>query len=102
MINWKEGHKERGPIPRQHTVKVVKPGRSFVSRMYSIAAKLKHLSHSTHLNEDFRSDLHWWNTSVKSWSWNGISLLHAPFYHATVDLTIQIDASGSWGCGALS
>ena len=83
----------------QHAAKVVRPGRSFVSRMYSTAAKLKHLSHYTRLNKDFKSDLHWWNTFVNSW--NGTSLLHAPFHQATFDFTIQTDASGSWGCGAL-
>ena len=40
----------------QHACKVVRPGRSFVSRMYITAAKLKQLSHYTCLSKDFRSD----------------------------------------------
>ena len=82
----------------QHACKVVRPGRSFVSRMYSTAAKLKQLSHYTRLNKDFRSDLHWWHAFVTIW--NGTSFLHAPSHQANFDCTIQTDASGSWGCGA--
>ena len=41
----------------QHATKVVQPGRTFVSRMYNAAAKLKELSHYTRLNKDFRLDL---------------------------------------------
>ena len=42
----------------------------------------------------------WWNNFVNSW--NGTSLLHALLHHATFDLTIQTDSSGSGGYGALS
>ena len=41
----------------QHTTKVVKPGRTFVSRMYATAARVKKLSHRTRLNTAFKSDL---------------------------------------------
>lgn len=82
----------------QHACKVVRPGRLFVSQMYSTAAKLKHLSHHTRLNKEFRSNLHWWHTFVTSW--NGTSLFHAPYHQAPFDSCIQTDASGSWGCGA--
>ena len=40
--------------------------------------------------------------SPSQYSWNGTSLLHAPFHHANFDLTIQTDASGSRGYGAIS
>ena len=63
----------------QHACKVVRPGRSFMSRMYSTATKLKHLSHFTRLNKNFRSDLYWWHTFVTTW--NGTSLLHTPLVH---------------------
>ena len=68
----------------QHARKVVRPGRSFVSRMYITAAKLKQLYHYTHLNKDFRSDLHWWNAFISIWS--GTSFLQAPF-HQTILIT---------------
>ena len=52
----------------QHACKVVKPGRSFMSRMYITTAKLKQLSHYNCLNKDFRYDLHWWNAFVSIWN----------------------------------
>ena len=42
---------------QQHASKVVVPGRTFVSRMYSAAAHLKRLSYFTRLTQDFHSDL---------------------------------------------
>ena len=82
----------------QHTCKVVRPGRSFVSRMNITAAKLKQLSHYTRLNKDFRSDLHWWKAFISIW--NGTSFLQAPFHQTNFNHSIQTDASGSWVCGA--
>ena len=82
----------------QHACKVVGPGGLFVSRMYATAAKLKHLSYYTHLNNEFRSDIHWWHTFVTTW--NGTSLFHSPFHQATFDSCIPTDTSGSWGCRA--
>ena len=45
----------------QHATKVVSPGRTFLSRMYRTAARLKHLSYYTRLNTAFQSDLRWWH-----------------------------------------
>ena len=66
--------------------------------MYITAAKLKQLSHYTHLNKDFRSDLHWWNAFISIW--NGTGFLQALFHHTNFDYSIQTNALGSWGCGA--
>ena len=82
----------------QHASKVVRPGRSFVSRMYSTAARVKELDHFTRLNLDFRSDLFWWRTFLLRW--NGVGFLHS-LGHGCPSLIIQSDASGSWGCGAV-
>ena len=57
----------------QRATKVVRSGRTFVSRMYSTASKLKELYYYTRLNKDFRSDLHWCHVFVGHW--NGLSLL---------------------------
>ena len=57
----------------QHVAKVVRPGRTFVGRMYSVAAKVRELDFVTHLNSEFRSDLFWWHTFIKEW--NGISFV---------------------------
>lgn len=82
----------------QHAAKVVRPGRSFVSRMYSTAARVPELDYYTRLNREFRSDLYWWHTFLQKW--NGVSLLRSTGSQLP-DIVIQTDASGSWGCGAL-
>ena len=85
----------------QHATKVVRPGRTFVSRMYNAAAKLRELSHyipgSTKTYKDFCSDLWWWHIFIRHW--NGLSFFHHSSHNATADKCIQTDASGSWGCG---
>ena len=43
----------------QHAAKVVRPGRTFVSRMYSVAASVQELDYFTRLNREFRSDIYW-------------------------------------------
>jgi len=84
----------------QHATKVVKPGRTFVARMYQAAARLKKLHHKTRLTKGFKSDLQWWNMFVTHW--NGISFIAEPSSSASLrpDYCIQTDASGHWGCGA--
>ena len=57
----------------QHAAKVVRPGRTFVSRMYSVAASVKELDYFTRLNKEFQSDVYWWHMFIKEW--NGISFL---------------------------
>ena len=81
---------------RQHAAKVVRPGRTFVSRMYSLAANIQELDYFTRLNKEFRSDLYWWHIFLKGW--NGVSFLQ-PADSAKV--IIQTDASGSWGGAGL-
>ena len=82
----------------QHATKVVRCGRTFVSRMYSTAAKISKLDFYTRLNKEFCSDLWWWHTFLASW--NGLSLLRSTSLHSNPHHHIQTDAFGSWGCGA--
>jgi len=79
----------------QHATKVVTPGRTFISRMYRAAARLKELSHFTRLTRDFHSDLQWWHLFVTRW--NGRSM----FDCSLPSHRIFTDASGRWGCGAV-
>lgn len=79
----------------QHAAKVVRPGRTFVNRMYSTAAKVQELDYFTRLNKEFQSDLYWWHVFLGLW--NGVSFLQP---RNTADVKIQTDASGSWGCAA--
>jgi len=80
----------------QHTSKVVRYGRVFVSRIYATAAKLRKLHSYIRLNLEFRSDLCWWNTFLTDW--NGLSLLWWDDTEWIPSHSIQTDVSGNWGC----
>ena len=82
----------------QHATKVLKPGRTFVSRRYNTAAKIKELHYYTTLTKAFKSDLCWWHFFVNSW--NGVSFLECYCPQTSFDCQVVTDASGSWGCGA--
>ena len=78
----------------QHAAKMVRPGRTFVRCMYSVAARAQELDYFTRLNKEFKSDLYWWHLFLDKW--NGISFLQP---QKTIPmLTIQTDTSGAWGC----
>ena len=83
----------------QHASKVVRPGRAFLSRMYSTAAKLCEMYFITRLNKAFRSDLFWWHAFLQSW--NGLSILRHPSVSSHPEFHAQTDASGTWGCAAV-
>jgi len=82
----------------QHATKVTHPGRTFVARMYSTAAKLCKMHFIVRLNRSFRSDLLWWHTFLQHW--NNFSILrHPTVMHS--DFYAQTNTSGSWGCAAV-
>ena len=81
-----------------HAAKVVTPGRTFVRRMIDLAHSKQELSHWIYLNEEFRSDLQWWDLFLDRW--NGRSCL-ATHISATPEVVLVSDASGTWGCGAV-
>ena len=77
----------------QHATTVVRYGRTFTSRMYATAAKVKKLHYYTRLNVQFCSDLAWWYTFLRHW--NGLSILCNSSTVSPTQITIQTDASGS-------
>ena len=82
----------------QHACCVVRPGRTFLRRMISLAKVAKQLHHHIRLNKGFRSDLQWWSCFLPTW--NGISMMAgAP---RQWEASVTSDASGGWGCGAFS
>ena len=82
----------------QHACCVVRPGRTFLRRMISLAKMAKQLHHHIRLNRGFKSDLQWWSCFLPNW--NGVSMMaRAPRRY---DATVTSDASGGWGCGAFS
>ena len=82
----------------QHATKIIRPGRTFLRRMYTTASKVCELHYYTRLDREFRSDLHWWDVFLCNW--NGLSFMRYVNAATEHNYTIQTDASGSWGCGA--
>ena len=82
-----------------HAASVVKPGRSFLRRMFDLLSRASKPHHHIKLTSGFRSDLAWWRTFLKSW--NGVSMLSpAKARTQPPDAVVTSDASGKWGCGA--
>ena len=81
----------------QHACKVVRPGRTFLRRMFELLKGGANKRPWVRLNASFRSDLLWWHLFLESW--NGVAMLeNVPTQGREVDL--YTDASGSFGCGA--
>jgi len=84
----------------QHACKVVRPGRTFLQRMFDLLKGTSSRRQSfVRLNVAFRSDLAWWKTFLQAW--NGVSMLMEPS-HDPLDVDLFTDASGGLGCGAWS
>lgn len=81
----------------QHASTVVKPGRTFLRRMYDLLSTVKLPHHYIRLSESFRSDLAWWSLFLRHWDG---SAMMSPSHPPTPSATITSDASGGWGCGA--
>ena len=79
-----------------HAAMVVLPGRTFMRRMIDLMKLADHPSHHVRLTADFRSDLHWWASFLPLW--NGRSVMPP----GDPELMVTSDASGSWGCGAVT
>ena len=81
----------------QHAATVVRPGRTFLRRLYDLLAITRAPHHHIRLNAEAHSDLSWWSLFLESW--NGVSIMaHHPI--SAPLLTVVSDASGHWGCGA--
>ena len=83
----------------QHACCVVRPGRTFLRRMITLALRAKKLNHNIRLNLGFRSDLQWWATFLPTW--NGSSMMSGAV-RSPPCATITSDAFGTWGCGAFT
>ncbi len=79
----------------QHTATVVRPGRTFVRRLIELLATARAPGRWIRLNESTREDLMWWLLFMEEW--NGVSMMPKL---AWPTVSIESDASGSWGCGA--
>ena len=82
----------------QHACKVVRPGRSFLRRVFELLGGVQYHHHHIKLNGGMRSDLAWWELFLESW--NGVCMLHSSWL-SVPDHEIYTDTSSSCGCGAL-
>ena len=80
-----------------HAAVVVRPGRIFLRHLFSLMAKVSRRHYFVHLDVVARADLAWWDCFLQSW--HGTSLIISNDSMAT---HVHTDASGSFGCGALS
>ena len=76
--------------------RVVKPGKTFMRRLFEALAGARHSHHHIRLGSAVRSDILWWRTFMTEW--NGVSIIPQPRSHSAI---IWTDASGSFGCGAI-
>lgn len=81
----------------QHAASVVRPGRTFIRRLFDLLATVKAPHHHIRLNLDARSDVEWWAAFIEHW--NGIAIMPADMQVSTQHEVVS-DASGHWGCGA--
>ena len=81
----------------QHAATVVRPGRTFLRRLFDLSATVQKPNHHLSLNKGARSDLAWWHDFLMDW--NGVSLLVA-LGEQEPTVFLSSDASGKWGCGA--
>ena len=82
----------------EDAAKIVKPGRTFLRRLYNTIASLKRSPHHARINEQLHSDIGWWHMFLSTW--NGVSMLSS-LCSPTPDTTMVSDASGSWGCAGI-
>ena len=81
----------------QHACKVVRPGRTFLRRIFELLKGCDKNQSFVCLNAAFRSDLMRWHLFLETW--NGIGMMDNPAsYPSSIDL--YTDASGHFGCAA--
>ena len=83
----------------QHASKVVRPGRTFLRRMFELLKGSRGHRPLIRLNAAFRHDLAWWHTFLEHW--NGVSILES-YWVGPPDHHLFTDAAGTMECGAWS
>lgn len=81
-----------------HACKVVRPGKTFMRRLFELLTGTRRAHHHVRLNAATRSDLCWWATFMEGW--NGASMVQE-FGLRQASHECWTDASGRFGCGAL-
>ena len=71
--------------------RVVRPGRTFVRRMISLASKVPNLHHRVSLTHEFQLDVDWWLNYLPQW--NGVSLFPRSHWESSIELHLFTDSS---------
>lgn len=79
-----------------HAATVVRPGRTFLRELFNLLHRLKAPHHRVRLTVGARADVAWWKCFLQHWNGSSFFPLPSPAAH------VFSDASGSFGCGALS
>ena len=79
-----------------HASRVVKPGKTFMCRLFEALSGARRPHHHIRLGTAVRSDILWWHTFMGEW--NGVSIIPHPVPPSSV---LWTDTSGSFGCGAI-
>ena len=77
---------------------VVKPGRTFLRRLFELLSAAKKDHHHIALRKAAKSDIIWWDTFLELW--NRVALM-PPVVPRHASHHLFTDASGSSGCGAI-
>ena len=81
-----------------HASPVVKPGKTFMGRLFGLLSGACKAHHHVRLNQETRSDMLWWATFVSSW--NRVFIFQ-PHNSGKSLFEVWTDASTSVGCGAV-
>ena len=82
-----------------HAGKAVRPGRAYVRRLIDLGSTASHNDNYVRINREARANLEWWHLFLETW--NGVAMMTADSREVPY-IVLTSDASGNWGCGALS
>ena len=81
----------------QFATRVVRPGRTFVGYLLSLASSVKELHHHVRLNKECRLDIAMWRRFLAEW--NGVALFLDPEMTNAADFALYTDAAATVGYG---
>ncbi|XP_021350843.1 uncharacterized protein LOC110448746 [Mizuhopecten yessoensis] len=80
-----------------YALRIIIPGRSFVSYLLTLAHSVKELHFHVSMNRDCVSEIFMWRSFLQTW--NGISFFHDDNLTDSADSELFTDASGTHGYG---
>ena len=78
-------------------MRIIIPGRSFVSHLLRLSTTVKELHHHVHLSAASREDIRMWMLFLRQW--NGICMFHDVTTTAASDMELYTDAALTLGYG---